>query len=169
MQAAARAVILRAMSAQLLRLSDLSEKTMQAFAVRLSKTLGPGDVLLLIGDVGAGKTTFARAIIQSLLSQPEDVPSPTFTLVQTYETEVGDVWHCDLYRLSDPFELEELGLTEAFDTAICLIEWPEILGEATPSTALNVRFQPSQDGSTRTLTFEGNPIRWAKLSESVDA
>ncbi len=78
--------------------------------------------MLLDGPVGAGKTTLARAAILSILPEPEDVPSPTFTLVQTYDTTRGPLWHCDLYRLSSVLEIEELGLEEAFETAITLIE-----------------------------------------------
>lgn len=92
----------------------------------------PGDVVLLEGAVGAGKTHLARALIHAVLLQDEDVPSPTFTLVQTYDTRNGTLWHSDLYRLSSTFEIEELGLIDAFADAICLIEWPDRLGELTP-------------------------------------
>ena len=71
-------------------------------AARLGARLQPGDVLLLEGPIGAGKTHFARSLIQSLLTEPEDVPSPTFTLVQVYDTEKGEIWHADLYRLTGP-------------------------------------------------------------------
>ena len=93
-----------------------------ALARRFGTVLRAGDTLLLQGDIGAGKSYFARALIQSLQDIPEDVPSPTFTLVQTYDTRLGELWHADLYRLGDPGEVEELGLTEAFTSAICLIE-----------------------------------------------
>lgn len=115
------------------------------FARRLAEQLHPGDVLLLSGPVGGGKTHFSRSVIQSLMDFPEDVPSPTFTLVQTYDTTKGEIWHADLYRLTDASEVEELGLLEAFDTAICLIEWPDRLGALAPDSALHLSFAHDAD------------------------
>ena len=94
----------------------------------LAPRLQPGDCLLLEGPIGAGKSHLARAIIRARLGRMEDVPSPTFTLVQSYEAEGVDIWHADLYRLGHPDEALELGLDEAFARAITLIEWPERLG-----------------------------------------
>ena len=108
-------------------------------AQRIARILLPGDVVLLEGPIGAGKTHFARSLIQSLLEVPEDVPSPTFTLVQTYDVSCGELWHADLYRLSHVDEVEELGLITAFDDAICLVEWPDRLEELRPDTALTLR------------------------------
>lgn len=127
--------------------------------------LRPGDTLLLQGPVGAGKTHFARALIQSLLEVPEDVPSPTFTLVQTYDTASGEVWHADLYRLGSPDEVIELGLMDAMEEAICLIEWPDRLGDLVPSTALMLEFATVGDDS-RTVTATG-PERWSFLPEGA--
>ena len=93
------------------------EKTAE-LAKDIAGALGPGDCLLLEGPIGAGKTHFARHLIQSLQDQPEDVPSPTFTLVQTYDVPAGELWHADLYRLTSLDEIEELGLIAAFDDAI---------------------------------------------------
>ena len=139
------------------------EKTAE-LAVQIGSSLGAGDCLLLSGPVGAGKTHFARHLIWSLQKTPEDVPSPTFTLVQTYETNVGEVWHADLYRLSALDEIEELGLTDAMGTAICLIEWPELLGPLSPAHALNLTFEPDQnDENTRLITFTATADRWAAL------
>ncbi|TNJ45506.1 tRNA (adenosine(37)-N6)-threonylcarbamoyltransferase complex ATPase subunit type 1 TsaE [Phaeobacter sp. B1627] len=119
---------------------DLSsgDKTTE-LAHRIARILNPGDVVLLEGPIGAGKTHFARSLIQSLLIEPEDVPSPTFTLVQIYDLAQCELWHADLYRLSHVDEVEELGLIAAFDDAICLVEWPEKLGELRPETALTLR------------------------------
>ena len=105
------------------------------FAASFSLHLKSGDCILLSGEVGAGKTHFARSVIQAMMMRDgeiEDVPSPTFTLVQVYETSIGDVWHTDLYRLTHVDELTELGLEDAFDTAITLVEWPDRLGEIRP-------------------------------------
>lgn len=124
-------------------------------ASRIGACLIAGDTLLLHGDIGAGKSYFARALIQSLQDRPEDVPSPTFTLVQTYETQLGEVWHADLYRLSDPGEAEELGLTDAFSSAICLIEWPDRLASLAPKGALSLHFQYTDNDTQRDLSFMG--------------
>ncbi|MBY6090502.1 tRNA (adenosine(37)-N6)-threonylcarbamoyltransferase complex ATPase subunit type 1 TsaE [Maritimibacter alkaliphilus] len=121
-------------------------------AARLGARLQPGDVLLLEGPIGAGKTHFARSLIQSLLTELEDVPSPTFTLVQVYDTEKGEIWHADLYRLTGPDEAVELGLTEAFETAICLIEWPDRLGDLVPPGATHLTFTATGEES-RALTL----------------
>lgn len=134
----------------------------------LGTRLCTGDCLLLEGSIGAGKTHFARALIQSNQDAPEDVPSPTFTLVQTYETRLGEIWHCDLYRLTDPSELEELGLTGAFETAITLIEWPDRLGAMTPDQALHLRFalDPFEHGR-RQISLWARGSVWATRLEGL--
>ncbi|WP_299950054.1 tRNA (adenosine(37)-N6)-threonylcarbamoyltransferase complex ATPase subunit type 1 TsaE [uncultured Ruegeria sp.] len=134
-------------------------------AARISSALQPGDTILLEGTIGSGKTHFARALIQSVLTVPEDVPSPTFTLVQVYETRIGEIWHSDLYRLTSVEEIEELGLTEAFDTSICLVEWPEKLGQLTPDSALLIQFVTDPDDQdTRHLALSWSDPKWnAKL------
>lgn len=126
-------------------------------AARVAGCLKAGDCLLLSGPVGAGKTHFARSIIQTMLGRAEDVPSPTFTLVQTYETSSGEVWHADLYRLSHIDELAELGLEDAFDTAITLIEWPDRLGSARPARCLELDFSiPDLETDLRILNISVN-------------
>jgi tRNA threonylcarbamoyladenosine biosynthesis protein TsaE len=139
-----------------------AEETSQA-ARALSAALTAGDTVLLTGDVGAGKTHFARSLIQSLLTTPEDVPSPTFTLVQTYDTSAGAIWHADLYRLTSTFEIEELGLSDAFQDAICLVEWPDRLGELKPDGALEITLETTGEDS-RVLTATWEDDKWvAKL------
>lgn len=134
-------------------------------ARRIGAILTAGDTLLLNGPIGAGKTHFARSLIQSLLTVPEDVPSPTFTLIQTYETPVCEIWHADLYRLGSVDEIEELGLSEAFDTAICLIEWPDRLGDLMPQNALHIDLSTdADDPDLRQLIFRAASGGWAKLS-----
>nr|WP_112297200.1 tRNA (adenosine(37)-N6)-threonylcarbamoyltransferase complex ATPase subunit type 1 TsaE [Ruegeria denitrificans] len=135
-------------------------------AARLGTELHPGDILLLEGEIGSGKTHFARSLIQSLLVVPEDVPSPTFTLVQAYDTPPGEIWHCDLYRLTAVEEIEELGLSDAFDTAICLIEWPDKLGPLTPATALTLHLKtdPNTLGQ-RHLTLSWSDPKWSQKLE----
>ncbi len=135
-----------------------TEEDTDTLAGRIAEALRPGDVVLLHGPIGAGKSHFARALIRQRLGNPvEEVPSPTFTIVQTYPDANGDIWHCDLYRLGNPEELVELGLDEAFDTAICLIEWPDRLGEARPDHALDLWLSAGEGGHR--ATFAG-PDQW---------
>lgn len=107
-------------------------------AARLARMAKPGDVLALSGDLGTGKTEFARAFIRTLADADEDVPSPTFTLVQTYTGKSGEIWHFDLYRLESPDEAFALGIEDAFHDGISLIEWPERLGPHLPRKRLGV-------------------------------
>lgn len=136
-----------------------SEQAMADFAAEVAPLIAAGDTLLLQGDIGAGKSAFARGFIRARLGRMEDIPSPTFTLVQTYDTDDAEIWHCDLYRLSHPDEALELGLDEAFDTAICLIEWPDRLGDARPKDALTLSF--SAGDTAHDVVITGSPI-WAR-------
>lgn len=138
-----------------------------ALARRLAPGLGPGDTLLLSGGVGAGKTHFARCLIQGLLPVPEDVPSPTYTLIQTYAVPGAEIWHADLYRLTDPLDLVELGLTEAFDTAITLVEWPDRLGDLVPANALSLDLAPGDADEARRLTLRWSDPRWTSRLEGI--
>lgn len=150
----------------MLKLHLSSAEATADLARNVAPLLQPGDVLLLEGGIGAGKTHFARSLIQSLLLEPEDVPSPTFTLVQVYDGESCEIWHSDLYRLSDPDEAVELGLEEAFETAICLVEWPDRLADLTPQSALNLTFAVAEEGS-RDLTLSWQDARWAERLKDV--
>lgn len=138
-------------------------------AVAFSAHLKGGDCVLLSGPVGAGKTHFARSIIQAMMERDgavEDVPSPTFTLVQVYETSVGEVWHTDLYRLTHVDELTELGLDDAFETAITLVEWPDRLGAARPERYLDLTFSmPDIDSDTRILELVSIGAGWGWLDD----
>ena len=115
-----------------------NEAAMLNLAARLAPKARMGDVLLLSGSLGAGKTSFARAFIRARANLPElEIPSPTFTLLQTYETDGGPIFHYDLWRLTDPRGLEELGWDEA-QSGIVLVEWPDRLGPLTPTHALSI-------------------------------
>jgi len=109
----------------------------------LARALLPGDVVTLAGDLGAGKTTFARALIAAFAAEagqkPPEVPSPTFTLVQTYEFPRATIWHFDLYRIERPEDAFELCIEEALADGIALIEWPERLGPLLPARRIEVR------------------------------
>ncbi|PVA10760.1 tRNA (adenosine(37)-N6)-threonylcarbamoyltransferase complex ATPase subunit type 1 TsaE [Pelagivirga sediminicola] len=136
-------------------------------AQRLAKVFQVGDTLLLSGDIGAGKTHFARCLIQSLLIAPEDVPSPTYTLVQTYTSPRAEIWHADLYRLTDTNEVFELGLVDAFSGAICLVEWPDRLGDLVPPGALHVTMTALDDPEARRLSFDWQDAQWSTRLKEV--
>lgn len=118
--------------------------------------LEPGDAVLLYGPLGMGKSTLARGLIRALTSPDEDVPSPTFTLVQFYESD-PPVAHFDLYRLTRPEEAFEIGLDEALDAGCALIEWPERLGEDAGEFLGPDRLviEIAEDGDGRTATVSG--------------
>ncbi|RMF35688.1 MAG: tRNA (adenosine(37)-N6)-threonylcarbamoyltransferase complex ATPase subunit type 1 TsaE [Alphaproteobacteria bacterium] len=130
-----------------------------ALGARIAPSLAPGDVVLLAGPLGAGKTALARAIIQARLAAHglcEEVPSPSFTLVQVYEAGGTEIWHVDLYRIGDAAEVVELGLADAFETAICLVEWPDRLGAETPARHLLIALEDAGEGRrARVLAYGG--------------
>jgi tRNA threonylcarbamoyladenosine biosynthesis protein TsaE len=128
------------------------EAATAALGARLAGLARPGDAILLEGPIGAGKSSLARAFIRARLGREEEVPSPTFTLVQVYEADGVELWHADLYRLTHPDEVWELGLDAAFDTGICLVEWPDRLGRHLPPGALRIRLQAAGDGRRAVLT-----------------
>lgn len=120
----------------------------QALAVRIGPMLRAGDVVALYGGLGAGKTAFARALIQGLqapLGCVEEVPSPTFSLVQHYQIGGLGLWHFDLYRLSGPGETWELGLEEAFTEGVSLIEWPQCVESRLPDSRLEIYLEIPED------------------------
>lgn len=126
------------------------------------------DVIALWGDLGLGKTTFARAFIQARPGGDAiaEVPSPTFNLVQVYELPEAPVWHFDLYRLTDPEDAWELGIEEAFSTAIALIEWPDRLGGLLPAERLDVELRPGDEATKRRARLRGHG-GWAKRLEGL--
>lgn len=149
---------------QPLELSGCDEAAVCRIAELLALMVQPGDVIGLSGDLGAGKTTFARAFIRAMLDGDDfvEIPSPTFTLVQIYPTPRMDVAHFDLYRLAEPDELLELGLDHALEHGIALIEWPERAGDLLPHARLSLHLADdsqamadSQNGSLRTIALSG--------------
>lgn len=125
-------------------LSHSEDETAQ-IAARLANTCQGDEVFLLHGTLGAGKSVFARAFVQSLTAPGMDVPSPTFTLVQTYDTAKGPLWHFDLYRLEHPDEIFETGWEEAMASGIVLVEWPERLGPHIPQRARRIVIEVPQN------------------------
>ena len=151
----------------------LAELTLQnlaatkEFAAHFAPLLKQGDVVAFDGSLGAGKTELCRSIIH-VLGLADDVPSPTFTLVQTYEPAADDqvtptIWHMDMYRLERPEEAFELGIEEAFEEAVSLIEWPAKLGTYLPAGFLTFRLEITADGRTRKLTIIGDNKWKARL------
>lgn len=129
------------------------EAATQALGARLARLARPGDVILLFGTLGTGKSTLARAFIRALTSPDEEVPSPTFTLVQAYETETADIWHFDLYRLDKPEDAYELGIEDAFLDGVSLIEWPERLGGLAPRRRLDLSLETGGAETARRATL----------------
>jgi tRNA threonylcarbamoyladenosine biosynthesis protein TsaE len=134
--------------------SQTPEETV-AFARKIAFQLRPQDVVLLKGELGAGKSTFARALIQTLCGKETEVPSPTFTLVQTYETPSFTLWHFDLYRLKHETEAHELGIEEAYESGVSLIEWPERLGPLLPKNCLEIELSYGSHENERILHLKG--------------
>lgn len=131
----------------------------ERLAQRLADHLDPGATVLLSGPIGAGKSHFARAFIRRRLGYAGDIPSPTFTLVQSYEAGGEEVWHADLYRLGHPDEVLELGLDHALGRAICLIEWPDRLGGLAPADALGLTFALEGEGRRVVIRGAGPALR----------
>ncbi len=138
----------------------------EAATARLAQSLAArarlGDVFALFGELGSGKTAFARAFINALPAPggttpaaSEEVPSPTFTLVQAYQRAPAPVWHFDLYRVARPDEVYELGFEEALGEGIVLVEWPERLGPLLPAERLELRFDFAERNQARRVTLTG--------------
>ena len=123
-----------------------SEKDTIAFAKKFAQTLKGNEIIALWGTLGMGKTVFAKAVIQELTGRKEEVPSPTFTLLQTYDTPLAEVFHFDFYRLKNPEEAYEIGIEDAFKDGISLIEWPENIGALLPRQAINIYFEMTPEG-----------------------
>lgn len=126
----------------------------QELAQRIAPLLKTGDVVALNGDLGAGKTTFARALISALIGHETEVPSPTYTLVQMYDAPDFPIFHFDLYRLEHPSNLVELGWQETMD-GVAVIEWPQNAGEELPDWRLDITLDVSTKSRTATLAPRG--------------
>ena len=144
------------------RLTLDGEEATAELAAEIASLAEDGDVIALSGELGTGKTTFARAFLREWGVQ-EEIPSPTFTLVQTYELEAGTIWHFDLYRLEKPDDALELDIEDAFTEGISLIEWPERLGAYLPWERLDLRFvigerEDVAEGRNRRYRRMGGPV-----------
>lgn len=129
-----------------------NENETAALAASLTDGIKAPTLYCLYGDLGAGKSVFARSFIQSLAGDSIDVPSPTFTLVQSYDSEAGVIYHYDLYRIEDPEEIFELGWEDSLHDGIVLVEWPERLGTYLPQKRTDITIKII-DGDQREITI----------------
>ncbi len=146
---------------KILDMNLADEAATRALGAVFARVLEPGDVIRLEGDLGAGKSTLARGLLAAFAGV-EEAPSPTFTLVETYEGPDFSLWHFDLYRLERPEEIWELGLEDALDGGVALIEWPERAGNLLPAQALTLRLEIA--GAGRRATVEGGGNWRARLA-----
>jgi tRNA threonylcarbamoyladenosine biosynthesis protein TsaE len=140
------------------------EAATAALAARISALVAPGDIIALKGDLGAGKTSFARAFIRARCDMHEEVPSPTFTLVQIYQADALAIWHFDLYRLNRAEEAWELGIEEAFASGVSLIEWPELLESLLPQRRLGITLDFGDQPQARRAFLVGDADWRARLA-----
>ncbi|EHI49101.1 Uncharacterized P-loop hydrolase UPF0079 [SAR116 cluster alpha proteobacterium HIMB100] len=139
-----------------LTLTDLSAT--RAFAAALSRFIAPGRVFCLSGPLGAGKSEMARAMITASCGPQDDIPSPTFTLVQPYQANGGfEVWHMDLYRLETPAQVLALGVEDAFFDCCCLIEWSDKITDLLPSDQVRIDLAMGPDEGSRVVALAASP------------
>jgi tRNA threonylcarbamoyl adenosine modification protein YjeE len=146
------------------------ETAMLSFAAAQAAWLKPGDFVAMSGELGAGKTTFARGLIRALVGAPDlETPSPSFTLMQIYEASVGQVVHADFYRLRGPLELENIGWEEAIAGSIAIVEWPERVAAALPSDRIevNIRFDSARGPDFRILELRGFGAMRKRLARAL--
>ena len=132
------------------------ESATAALGAALARQIRRGEAICLNGPLGAGKSTLARALVRALTRPDEEVPSPTFTLVQTYDGPDFPIAHFDLYRLSDPDEAYEIGLDEALEDGIALIEWPQRLDDRLPADRLDIEITLEGDARRARLNAHGS-------------
>lgn len=135
------------------------ETATYALGARCARLLNVGDVVALSGGLGSGKTCFARGLIQYLLGDEAHIPSPSFTLVQSYDT-LPPIWHVDLYRLDRMADIAELGLFDALEEAALVIEWPEKMGMSLPAERLDIHLAPIADFTARVATIRAIGPSW---------
>ena len=145
----------------------LDEAATAGLGVRLSGLLGGGDTVLISGPMGAGKSALSRALIREWVGEPAlEVPSPSYTLVNVYQASAGEIWHADLYRVSDSGDIVELGLEDAMDHALVLIEWPDRL-ENLPDRHLAIELAYEGVGRRVSLSVSGRD--WDRVRQGFGA
>lgn len=143
-----------------------SEKETEVVASRLVSKIRHRDIVGLTGDLGVGKTAFARAFINAFPGDPEEVLSPTFPIVQIYERTGVEIYHFDLFRLEYTENTDELGIEDAFNDAISLIEWPDRLGPLLPKSSLIVEINLLGGATERLIKFLGSSM-WSHRLEDI--
>ena len=137
-------------------LSDLAQT--RRFAFCLSQFMAPGRVFSISGPLGAGKSELARGMVTAVCGPQDDIPSPTFTIVQPYLSDAGfEVWHMDLYRLETAEQALALGIEDAFYECCCLIEWPDKLQELLPEDQIRIDLAMGSDSRARVLALAAAP------------
>jgi tRNA threonylcarbamoyladenosine biosynthesis protein TsaE len=144
---------------------DLADEAATArLAARIAGHVRVRDIIALRGPLGSGKTSFARAFIRAFGIGTEEVPSPTFTLVETYQfADQPPIWHFDLYRLVAAEDVYELGIEEAWSVGIALIEWPERIAALLPAERLDIAFEQGAVASARRATIDASPLWHGRL------
>lgn len=149
---------------------DLSEPEVERLAHILAPLSRKGEAIALSGELGAGKSVFARAFIRTAMGDERcEVPSPTYTLVQRYapRSPYPEIWHVDLYRVEDDSELSEFGLEEGFQEGLVLIEWPQRVRARLPAAMLDIAFAPGSGDAVRTVTLTGRGP-WAERLKRIN-
>ena len=137
-------------------LSDLAQT--RRFAFCLSQFMAPGRVFSISGPLGAGKSELARGMVTAVCGPQDDIPSPTFTIVQPYLSDAGfEVWHMDLYRLETAEQALALGIEDAFYECCCLIEWPDKLQDLLPEDQIRIDLAMGSDSKARVLALAAAP------------
>ena len=144
------------------------EAATEALAARIAGISGAGDLIALYGTLGVGKTVFARAFIRARAGADEEVPSPTFTLVQPYDCDPVPIYHFDLYRLNQPDEILELGFEDALADGTVLVEWSERLGPYIPNDRLDIEITQGAKENTRTIRLTGQGYWLARVSDVIN-
>ena len=150
-----------------------TERETAVLAANIAMIADAGDIIALTGDLGAGKSTFARAFIRARMMDPtQEVPSPTFTLIQTYDPDNGPpLLHADLYRLSNPDDVEDLGLYDELGRSIMLIEWPDRMPADWWQAALNIKLslEEGEETEARSVTLSSKDVQWqARLANVLE-
>jgi len=128
-----------------------SPEELMRLGTQIAPMLRAADVLFLIGDLGAGKTTLAKGILSALTGKTDEVTSPTYNLVHIWDGGAFEIWHADLYRLDGPAEVAQLGFDEAFERCLTLIEWPDRMGDLAPDDRLDIKIEKTLGGRKVTL------------------
>lgn len=135
------------------------------FASKVAKISESGDIITFSGNLGVGKTSFIQYFIRSLSDKEVEVTSPTFNLLHIYQVNSLEIWHFDLYRLKKKEEVYEIGIEDAFDKGLSLIEWPEIIIDILPKNRLDLKIEFTEEKEARIISWSGSN-KWIKsLSE----